>query len=396
MRHTTVDFFHEPQVRTPQSLRPLSQTAPTSPQPILDRQATLAFFQQVDANVQDVRKLGGPQPASDWFGDLHPDPQFPQKPAARGPESLRKSLGLGTDWKGAEQAKRLLDVLNGSFHVITDRFGSSFQEPQKSPEECMQRLAERHGLSTLNKICGNLLQFIQEAESKGWPSWDAVRLVRFALEDIGNPSVFDQRNKGTCAAVSVQAKLAAERPEQYIKMLTQLALDKPYKTPEGKQVRPNQTWRGDTSDDRRPTDKLMQSAIMSMAKKYDSSKDDGENNTGLNRIQQTEILQTLFGESEEVDTDGVYFGTGLEKRYLWRLIEDDLARGRTVSVSFDGHAVQVVGVDKTTTPPNVLIATWGQRKIMSLPRFLEHLRTISSIDDPGLDNRQVQGRRDNT
>ncbi len=354
-----------------------------------------AYFRSAQVDLMSLRQ-SGPRPASDWKRDLQPDPSAPQQPPVRGSEELRRSLAVDGNWKGAEQAKKLLQVLQSSMSVITDRFGPSFQEPAQNPEESMQRLAERLGVSTLNQVCATLLQFLDTAVSKGWKQWEAVRLVRFALEDVGDPSIIDQRSKGSCGAVAVQTKLAAERPLQYVQMLTQLALEQNYRAPDGKVVKPNTTWKGDQSDDRRPSDKIMQSTLMGMAKNYDSSKDDGVNNTGLSREAQSRILQSLLGDTQDLDRDFSTFETAPEKRYLWRLIEDDLARGRTVNVSFDGHAVQVVGVDKTTTPTNVLIMTWGKRMLMPLPRFLQHVQSVASIDDSGLDNRKVEGRKVNS
>lgn len=334
--------------------------------------------------------------ASNWTKDLRPDPSAPQRPPVQSQGELQQALGVDGNWRGAENVRKLLSELGSMPSVITDRFGPTFQEPASGTLACLGQVAQRHGLAKLNQICGTLLNFMTQAESAGWRRWDAARLVRFALEDIADPSIINQRSKGTCGAAAIQMKLAAEKPEQYLEMLTQLTLGKPYRAPDGSLVKPDMSWQGDNSDDRRPTDKVMQSTLMVMARgSYNSSADDGENNTGMTRKQQLKVLQSLFDANDEFDLDESLFNTGLEARYLWRLIEDDLARGRVVSVTFDGHAVQVVGVDKSVNPPNVLLLTWGQRKLMALPDFLEHVRSVNSVDDSGLDNRKVEGRRVN-
>lgn len=255
----------------------------------------------------------------------------------------------------------------------------------------LHEIAKDHGLAKLLTICQTLDRYMSEQwDSKG--SVDIGELVEAALRDVAHPDGIGQDGKGTCAAASLQCKLAAEQPEQYVKMLTTLAAGKTYRAPGGQEIPPNQTWVGDDTDNRRVSEKIMQNAIMNLrGQPYDSKKDlsyKPDDEAGMTDAQIENSAEKLFGyRDNDFDNDQESFF--VSKRDLWNYIQDDLARGRPVNVSFAGHAVLVTGFDPTQKPPVVLIATWGRSATMSLDNFLRHVVAVRTQDDSGLDNREL-------
>lgn len=326
-----------------------------------------------------------------WEDDMKPLPGDTGLPPAS-MNDLKATLNVGDDFKGCEAVKTLCDALGLDVPNTEQRFGTTNRKITDGSAfmSHLVKIVRTHGKAVLNQICSELLKFLGEAENGGWSKSEAKSYARYVLEDVARPSQIDQREKGTCAGAAVQRQLAALSPLEYVKMSTQLALGKSYRAADGSTVKPNDSWKGDSNDSRRPTDKVMQAAIMTLAKSDYDSKRDGDK--GMSPEARTKILQKLMGPKADQDLDMNTFGTKLEAEYLWRLIEDDLARGQIVSVSFKGHAVNVVGFDKTTDPPTVHILSWGERYTMTLPAFLKHIQSAATEDHPGLDNRKVKDK----
>lgn len=313
--------------------------------------------------VDDMHRQGGPTETDG------PDPV----------EQLIKDLGLKPDSKEAGEVRTLSLKM--------------WQCSRSRPKihGYLRDIAKRHGVATLGKICEKLNAYLSahwNDKARG-AAIDEGELVECALRDVAHPTGIGQGGpqdgKNTCPASAIQCKTAAERPLQYIEMLTALASNQSYKLPDGSLLKPNNTWQGDAHDDRRLSEKIMQNALMDLrGRPYDSKKDNG----GMSRPETESVIEKVFGYSDgdfDLDTPGRF----TSKETLWAYVEDDLSRGRPVSVSFEGHSVMVIGYDPTSKPPNVLIATWGGVYTMALPDFLQNLQAVRSVDDDGRDNHKL-------
>ncbi len=236
--------------------------------------------------------------------------------------------------------------------------------------------------------------------------WPVLPLAGLALEQCSftaklkvfrNKEGIDQKNRGTCGAAALQMKLAIERPGQYVRMLTRLAQEQAVTMPSGKVLIPNNTWRGDASDQRTLSARIMQNAMVNLAldaylwpgAKFNSATPQ-KTASSLNSIELTHATEEIFG-STDYDTQLAGRADGNE---LYQLLEDDLSSGRTVSVSFEGHTVLAVGLDKTQAESQIILNSWGKQYSMSATDFKRHVRTLGTFDDPGEDNQILpQGQK---
>ena len=314
-----------------------------------------------------------------WHEDLKPVKASPQENTSiRSHEKLFRLLGIK---EMSAEAKTLKEL-----------FAKLSQHSQNGPRLLgyAHEIAKDHGIKKLIEVCQTLIRFMDEQGTKEEPV-DPGELVSCALRDMAHPNGIGQGSgkggKGTCAASCIMCKLAAEKPGQYAEMLTTLAAGKEYKAPRGHTIKPNNTWIGGKMDNRRLSEKIMQNAIMDQrGRPYDSQRDD-ENN-GMTGAEVEKAHERVFGyrNSEfDYETEGLF----TSKQDLWSYIQDDLARGRPVSVSFSGHAILITGFDPTSKPPQVEIATWGKSYTMDLNKFLRHLKSVQSRDDSGFDNKKL-------
>lgn len=250
----------------------------------------------------------------------------------------------------------------------------------------MLAIAKRHGAAGLAQICKKLSSYMREHWNDGHDAKpiDEAKLVEDILKDVAYPCAIGQESKNTCAAVSIQSKLAAERPLQYVDMVTTLASGRAYTTPDGTVMKPNTSWQGDASDDRRLSEKILQNAIMDLGGvPYDTRVNRG----GMSRESQETAVEHIFGyRGNDFDSD-TSEDVGPDR--LWQYVEDDLAHGRPVSVSLPGHAVLVVGFDPTKQPPQVLISTWGGLYTMDLDQFKQYVQAVRTVDDPWIDDKKL-------
>jgi hypothetical protein len=304
-----------------------------------------------------------------------------QPRTAQTPDQLRNNLKLDAAWTGRPQLKAMVEHLQA--------------RGQSSPDTLtwLEAISKRHGKDTTEAICSELLNYARQGKSV--TGIDKKAVLSDALHDIAWPSDIAQANKGTCAATALQMKLALERPRQYVQNLTQLAQGQTVSTPSGARMAPNNTWKGDEHDPRSTSGRIMQNAIMNLGgqgllwdSKYDS-KSDPDN--GLNRGEQEAALRKLFGNNNYVNESS---GLITSKADLLAYVEDEFARGRSVSISFKNHAVLAVGIDKSKNPAEVIMNSWGRQYAMTLDEFKTHVLAVRTLDDSGYDNKKtVAGRK---
>jgi len=301
--------------------------------------------------------------------------------AARPTVTSRAQLEQALGNRNTQTVKNLLDHLQAN-NLLNARMMTD-----------IATFAQRHGSGTVDQVAQELLNFHQNGTPMNGVNKDDI--VRNALHDIAFPSDIDQGNYGTCGAAALQMKMALEQPADYTKALTSLAQNQNYQTQGGATMRPNNTWQQDSNDNRVPSARIMQNAIMNLANQgvfwdgsYNSANDADE--SGLTRGQQNAALRQLTGNG---DYDNDSTGLVTSGKDIYPYVEDDLARGRSVIVSFDGHAVLVTGIDKSSDPPNVILNSWGQQYRMTVDEFQQHLRAVRSVDDVGRDNRQTPAGR---
>ena len=316
---------------------------------------------------------------SSWADDMKPVGRPREDYSIGSLDELLKVLKIGKDSEQAKTLRNLITNLSQHGGGGSRVFGH------------LREIASDHGLKKLISVCSTLNRYMTEQGDKEGPV-DIGDLVRCALKDLAHPNGINQDGKGTCAAASIMCKLAAERPEQYVEMLTTLASGKAYTAPGGQVIEPNESWVGDKSDRRRVSEKIMQNAIMDQrGRPYDSQKDltrKSDDEEGMYDSEIEDAAERVFGFRDrdfDMDSEGLL----TSKRDMWAYIQDDLARGRPVSVTFKGHAVLVTGFDPTQNPPQVLIATWGKSYTMDLDKFLRHVVAVRSQDDSGLDNKKL-------
>lgn len=288
---------------------------------------------------------------------------------------LSTRLGLSADFADAPKLKALLDILHAqgrdSAQVLT----------------YLERIGSRHGKATLESISNSLTNYYNNGAAVNGVSKNVI--LTDALHDIAYPSDIDQSNRNTCGAAAIQMKLAIERPLQYVNTLVTLAQNRNVSTPGGATMSPNNTWVNDASDGRSLSSRIMENAIMNLAGQgtfYDDTYNSGNDaeEGGLSWGEQTYALEEIFNNDDYEDDS-----TFTSASSLYQYAEDEIARGRPVTVSFDGHAVLMVGIDKSQNPPRVIMNSWGAQYEMTVDEFKSHVKSVRSVDDSGSDNRQT-------
>ncbi len=129
----------------------------------------------------------------------------------------------------------------------------------------LNSLLGRSGPKVLNQVSNTLGDFLKA--NKGLPAEQRGELVREVLHDLAFPADIEQGNRATCAATSVQMKLAQTNPARYASLVTTLADGKAFKLGSGQKVFPNTTYQGDNSDNRTLSGKVVQNALMDFARR---------------------------------------------------------------------------------------------------------------------------------
>ena len=248
-------------------------------------------------------------------------------------------------------------------------------------------VSARIGAEKSEKMMKILNQYL--AKGSGEQRTDLVRNI---LHDLAMPSDIAQRQKGTCAAAAIQMMLAVEHPERYAQMVTRLADDQSVKLPNGRTLHPNNVWRSDSKDLRNQSAKVLQNALMKHGNgTYDSTKDYGDPSpeAGLTRSQQKRLGRDILGYSNYKRWDSGFHS----KEKLFQMVEDEIAHGRPAVISLPGHAVTVVGIDKTGDQHKVIINSWGQQFSMTVDELKSYVKSVRYRDDKGYDNQRTPNGR---
>lgn len=123
----------------------------------------------------------------------------------------------------------------------------------------------RSGPETLKEVSQTLGSFLQGSE--GMPAAQRGEMARDILHDLAFPADIDQGNRATCAATSVQMKLAQTNPGRYAALATTLAEGRAFTLESGQQIQPNTTYQGDSSDNRSLSGKIVQNAMLDFGRR---------------------------------------------------------------------------------------------------------------------------------
>lgn len=250
----------------------------------------------------------------------------------------------------------------------------------------LDQIRSRLGPEKAEKALSHLREFYQR-EGNGASN---QRLLQDTLHDLAIPSHIDQKDRGTCTMTSVQMKWAIEDPESYARCLTELHSQGSCKMPDGSTLTRNDSHQKSEKDERSLSVKYLSDSLMGSCTSifsghlggYDSADPKASGRTSGETV---DALNRIFpGQSYTNDTS---FGSNRDT--LVKYLEDDLARGRTVTASVPGHHILVVGIDKSGAEPHVIINTWGEQKKMSVADFQKYIRAVETVDDDGWDSRKA-------
>jgi hypothetical protein len=333
----------------------------------------------------------------------------------RGGAAVFESLAIRNDASGYLQ-KHFKDIYKqGKTHRAENiaKMAERLGVPQDKLEPMMTWLLDKNIVFGLASEIGNAEMFFRrlgfEGAQKAVKQFQDIHagqntrlsqnestfLMRSLIRDIGAPGMIGQGGKGTCAAASLQALTANMHPQKYLDMTLALAEGKTFRLPDGKQLKPNDNWRL-PGEDRQMSEAIVQNALMDLmlgAGKYKSHLDTGADQASPRVSQQSSAIDRLYGNQLDYTHKNVPMiwplnrfaqNTSLEQ------IEDDLSRGRGLVVNIWGHAMALVGMDKSGPEPKVIIQTYGAQIEMPVSEFKPYLMNVVYVDDPGEDNRQLK------
>lgn len=274
----------------------------------------------------------------------------------------------------SQQTSGLLDLL--------DRDGLS------SPANlsALDHLRQRVGPEKAEKAVARLRDFYLK-QGNAEPN---QRLLQDVLHDLATPSDIDQGDKGTCTMTSVQMKWAMEDPESYARCLTELHARGSCQMPDGSTLTRNDSSQGNAEDKRSLSVRYLSDSLMGSCTSLWSGHLGGYDSTDPKAGGRTSS-ETLDALNRIFPNQGYSNNTswGSSGKSLLSYLEDDLARGRSVTASVPGHHILVVGLDKSGPEPQVILNTWGEQKIMPVAEFEKYLRAVETVDDSGWDNRKT-------
>lgn len=295
-----------------------------------------------------------------------------------------KSVGIDDSWKGHSQLKHLTKTLEeqGQLSIATLNH--------------LKIIHDKHGSQTLEAVSHSINELLNSSRNL-LKSEEKLEVATGILKDLAYPTRVDQETKGTCGAAAIQMKWAIEQPKNYAKAVSALARNYGHLLPKGIDIiKPNNSWKKDESDVRTISTQIVQNAIMNVGgegtlwdSEYDSSNDGSgdDSDGGLYRDEINHALEKIMGDYNfDIDKASDLFTT---RDDLVDYVEDDLARGQSVLATFERHAVLVVGMDKSTEPNQMIIATWGNQHTMTIDEFKEHVVGVQSRDDDGRDTRKL-------
>ena len=140
-------------------------------------------------------------------------------------------------------------------------------------------------------------------------------------------------------------------------------------------------------DDRSLSCKIMENAFMQAG--AGTSYESKGSGRGLSPDEKETSLKAVFGNDYSLKKTENY-----SVDQLYKEVEDDIARGRTVSIGLKGredHAVLVVGMDKEAKPPTIIMNSWGKQYSMTIDEFKQHVKNVIVYDDKA-DNEKIKGK----
>jgi len=173
---------------------------------------------------------------------------------------------------------------------------------------------------------------------------DRDELFKEALSDIADPSHIAQKNKGTCAATSIQIALAVKDPARYLETLRLLSS----KSGDASEiadglVRTDQSPINDTNDPRSITVRIMSPAFMEYA--------DGADLTYKNKE------DAHYNDEDIKDHGGLYAS---ESAYLYDGVLDE--KTNTIYFNDDNREENLQTLRDSTTGPIPVSLKWGLAK----------------------------------
>lgn len=252
----------------------------------------------------------------------------------------------------------------------------------------------RLGFAEGKKVIERLQTLLQNPQSR-LNDFEKTKLASSLFRDLAVPGMIGQGGKGTCAAASLHVMTASSEPQKFLNTVLDLAEGKSVVLPDGKRLQPNDDWRDSRHEDRQLSEAVLQNAYMDLMLGpgvYHSHQDTGANAKAPSAGQQTRGLEKLSGNQLDYDDSStvlIWPASSITASNSMGYLEDELARGRPVLVNVWGHAMAVVGMDKTGPEPKVLVSTYGAQIEMPASDLQDYILHSITVDDAGRDNKRI-------
>ncbi len=291
-------------------------------------------------------------------------------------DEMLKALKMSPDSADGKKLKEAAGKLERYFPA-QDMLASLFE------------VVKRIGVSKAVTILNKMTEFAVEAKKCGRDSQQIYQFMSALLTDVARPGEINQRSSPTCGTAAIQVHLAGQDPVKYVEMMTTLASGKNYKAGD-LTFKPPGDWSKRPQDYRSLTAWMFQESLSNERRDFKG----GSGTSDRDEARFTDALLGEFWNPIEVTN------TGDGTNEMLRQIEDDVSRGRSVSIGVtcgkgaDGkqsyHAVLVVGIDKTSKPMRYEIISWGQRGWLTRDQLASCLSSVMAADDWGFDDDQVK------
>lgn len=288
------------------------------------------------------------------------------------------------------EAKHLIDTLALSLlnkPLRTDRDAVGAQAPKTALEALANAVnAQQDGKSKLFDVGADgktaLEQLSRLTSEKIDPGLAARIAPRNAsdfliglLQEVANPGRVEQGSSGTCSVTTLQALTALRSPGEYVRLCVGLAIDGEVKTKSGDVVKLNVAGVPKTDAYQRTVSECVFQGSLMQAVGGDRYVDDGDGKggfvgkdgtvvDGLTDAMWARAAEMLTNQSYERVTPGQDLLAMLHAMNASERFDD-----RGVFVEFkefrpdmadSGHALQLVAVDRSTTPPCLVCRNpWG-------------------------------------
>jgi len=322
-----------------------------------------------NSNNNLVEGPNGPGDAADgvdsWKTAMHEKDRIePENDIKKGSRSFRKSE-LSDD--NAKELFKLLGNDKEAGHYISKLF-------KENPEKAIE-------------ISKSLSKYLNTESPNGALFDPKLKegYVKDILHDIAYPTDIAQRQEGTCAATSVQVKLARENPQKYVEIATSLANGQ-----NSNNISPNRKFDPEfnndftnpNADSRTLSAKVMQNAFMDYAnagKDWGSRESDSAIDGGLYDKEIDKLQTNLFGNTSVRENNDNTF----------KQIDESLAKGNSVPFSAfsvdpktnksTGHEMLLLSKNQDDGSYNIF--TWGRVEKMSESDLKKYLKTAQISDN---------------